>query len=357
MTEEIKIDNKIPNIPDIEQLREKWAFALMKKGLLVRLEISSWEGIASLDFEELGIQFDSQDVSEFAKEYIRLGRLKLLPAKIIKEISAVIQKARQTLKQYSFNTVWGRFVPWTALETWEKENKVDYDEFVEMVKSFGNKYNEIIADVGVEYRKLARDSWHRLYPNDKAGPTEAFVTNFVNKIIEKIPSKEKILSYFLYNVSYSAILMPSIIEDDSDKTDNSDKKDFGLQLDKQLKKRLVEQYVRERKLYIDGFLDSTVNSVRQYVVKTCSKILVSVSKAKLTDKNKARIREMTKNVKCLNFYGDKEIDLLLGDLETEIDKFKGEIKLDNVIQKLEEIIKVASVEFVPEEIKTIMMQK
>jgi hypothetical protein len=146
--------------------------------------------------------------------------------------------------------------------------------------------------------------------------------------------------------------MPSVVEQNLEKAKEvkreSDKKDFELQLEKQLKERLAEQYVKERHQYIDGFLDSTVKAMRSKVAELCDSVLRSMGRAnlkkKLSPSHKNKLRDMIKKVGYLNFYDDKEITKLLSELELEIDKFKDEDNPDVVAAKLEEIIKMATQE-------------
>ena len=351
MSDEITIGDKTIQI---EQFRDQWVFALMKKGLLVKLTIAVWRGISSLNFDELGIKFEDEDVEDFMNKYIKLGSHKMLPPDIIREITKVSQKGRRVLEEHSFNTVWGKFVPWTAFEEWEKENEVARKDFIEMVQNLGNRYDEIVARVKEDYQQMAKDAWRRLYPGS-GEPTDAFVSNFVNKIVEKIPEREELLTRFKYDTSYSVILMPSIVEENIEKGKEiqreSEQKDFELELERSLKERLAEQYVEERQRYIDDFLESTVQTIRKYVAELCDSVLRSMGKLKirksLTGNHKKKIRKMIRKVRNLNFYDDKEIASLLNELETEVNKFKGEDDPEIIVRKLEEIVQIGIQEFVP----------
>lgn len=347
MTEQVQINNKVVNI---EPFRDEWIFALMRKGLIAKLNVGYWKGFTRLDYDELGITFDNEEITKFMNEYISLGTIQLLPAHVTKEIDGALKRVKTLLRQYSYHTVWGRFIPWTALNDWEKEFKTCQDEFKVLVETFGEKYEEIVSDVASEYKKLAKDSWKRLYPSDLADPTDAFITNFVNKVICKIPPKEEIIAQFRFDVVYSIILMPSIVENNIEKAKdiqrNSEKRDFEIELEKRLKAKVAEQYLQERKKYIDGFLQTTVGALRKNVVKMCDEILSSLAtKQKLTASTAKKTRLLIDKVKHLNFYDDKEIASLLKEVEFELDKFKGEISIDTITQKLEEITKVATKDF------------
>ena len=56
---------------------------------------------------------------------------------------------------------------------------------------------------------------------------------------------------------------------------------------------------------------------------------------------------MIKKVRFINFQNDDEINVLLNDLESELDKFKGERSDHTIVDKLKEISVVGSNEFIP----------
>ena len=56
---------------------------------------------------------------------------------------------------------------------------------------------------------------------------------------------------------------------------------------------------------------------------------------------------MIAKVRTLNFYDDVQIDTLLKDLETEVEKFKGDRNKDVIVCKLNRIVEVSADEFTP----------
>ena len=126
-----------------QQLKNDWALSLMDKGVIVKLYISRWRGVAQLDPNQFGLKFNNDSVS-FMKDYIVFGYESLLPSKIKKEIDAIDIKARLTLKEYSFETLWGRFVPFIAFEHWKKENDIIREKYLKIAKSIYDNYDDII---------------------------------------------------------------------------------------------------------------------------------------------------------------------------------------------------------------------
>jgi len=352
MPETVNINGK--EIPT-EQFRSDWALALMSQGVIIRLSISRWRAKARLTPDALGLKFIDGKSQEFMRKYVRLGEQNLLPPKILYEIERLERNARDVLNAYSFHTVWGKFVPFTAFERWERDNKIIQNDFMQMAVTLGAKYDSIIALLREDYRNMARDVWARLYPEDTAGPTESFTENFVSKIIEKIPSREVVVGSFRYDVTYFIIPMPSFIEENIARAEeirrSSEIAELENQLERNTKRRIAEDYQKRKIELIDGFLESTVTNMRGYVKELCDNVLESIGKqgkiGKLTNRNINKLKKMTARVRILNFYDDKEISDLMEELETEIEKFKGETDDEVIADKLRKIVEVGSKEFVP----------
>lgn len=338
---------------DIKQYRNDWALALMSQGIIVRLSISRWRGTAPLNTEDLGLKFLDKDSALFMKKYVRLGTEKLLPPEVIGEIESIEFRARNRLREFSFETVWGRFVPYTAFNEWERENAQIRTDFMEAAKVLGERYNEIIDMVKKEYLKMAKDVWARLYP-EGGNPTESFLEDFVSRIVSKIPSRNDIIASFRYDTTFFIIPMPSLIEENVSKARqirmDLETKELEHTLEGETKKRVAEEYLKRKQELIDSFLEATVSSMRNYIAELCDTIIQSMSNSSqkdITKTQKNRIKNMIGKVKMLNFHNDKEIACLLKDLDMEIDKFKGERDKNVVIRKLQEIVKVGAEEFLP----------
>ena len=356
MPQAINISGK--EVP-VEQLRDDWALALMSQGIIVRLRISKWSAMAILSSEDLGLKFVDDETAATTKKYITLGQQKLMPPKFIKNIETTYKQAKGILEFYSFDTVWGRFVPYTAFDEWEKENARHKEIYLAQVKALGGRYEEMIATVKQDYKIIARDVWARLYPESKSDPTNSFMEDFAAKVIAKIPPVEKLVSSFKYDMAYFVIPMPSFLEENIAKAEQirlqTEADKFNADLAKQTKKRIADEYMLRKKELIDGFLQATVVNMRQYVAELCNTILQSMGQkkavGKVTIRDINKMKDMIQKVKLLNFYNDKEITSLLKELWNEVSKFdiKGEMKDDIVEDKLKAIIAVAKEEFMPKD--------
>lgn len=343
--------------PEIKpkELRDNWAIALMTKGVIVRLSISRWRGTAPLKPDELGLKFLNGDTVSFMNKYITFGREKLLPPQITSELDCMEVKARNVLNSYSFDTIWGNFVPYQAFAAWYEENKKVQADYMAAASKLCNKYDEIISTVKNDYVNMAQDVWHRLYPNTTGGATESFIENFVSKIVSKIPSRIDILASFKYNITYYTIPMPSFIEQDVSKAMEiklqREQKTFEHELEKQTKEKISQEYIKRKAELIDDFLNSTVEVMRNEIAKLCDNVLQGIGKSnkiKAIDKRHLnKLKKMIARVKMLNFYEDKEVNNLLSELEFEITKPKGVRNTNIVMGKLTQINQAVSKTFNP----------
>jgi len=340
----------------IKQLKDNWAIALMSKGVIVKVSLKMWRGNIALTPEDLGLRFVDEDMTSFAKKYIHLGTKKILPPTIVAQIEMVERRARNTLKTYSFDTVWGRFIPFTAFAEWYEANQEHKKDFTDLVKGLGSNYDAIVLSVKDDYRHMARDVWARLYPNDQTGPTASFTEDFVDRVISKIPQREDLVSSFGFDATYLSIPVPTLIQSNLDKASTMERerkiKESETELEIKAKQQIADEYVKRTHELIDGFLESTVYSMRENIADLCDAVLTSVGQTPngcLTKSHVKRIHTLINNVNVLNFYDDEEIKRLMVDLRAEIDKFKGERNDDIVVSKLRKLVSVTSRELTPDD--------
>ena len=341
---------------DIEQLKDNWAMALMSKGVIVKLSLNMWRGNVLLTSEDLGLRFVDEDMTDFAKKYLQFGTKKVLPPAIATQFRIVERKARTNLKDHSFDTTWGRFVPFTAFSQWHEINDAHRQDFLDVIKGVSANYEEIVLSVKNDYKNLARDVWARLYPDDTAGPTPSYTEDFVNRVIEKIPEREELIKTFNFNTTYLSIPVPTLVEDNLDKAANMaiERKDkiHRAAVERNAREEIAQDYVQRKNELIDGFLSATVYSMRENISSLCDAVITSVGQradGSLTRLHIKRIHNLINSVNVLNFYDDEEIKSLMIDLRAEIDKFKGERNDDIVVSKLKKLVDVTTKELTPED--------
>jgi len=331
----------------IEQSRSDWALSLMRRGVIVKLTVARWRATSQLTPEMLGLKFIDDDVSKFAKKYLQLGTQRLFPKDVSKDLAALEAKARRNLAEFSFETEWGYFVPFTAFEAWSIANYETNQQYTEATKKIGSEYNNIIMRVKEEYKELARDVWARLYPDNKNGVTESFIESFSNKVIAQIPPVEKLISSFSYSSTYYAVPMLSFIDTIIAKTD-----DIEDRLERNIRQQISKEYMDRKDSLIDDFLDKTVIGLRSHIVATCGDVLQSLRRQMITDgdiphRPTVKLQKMIKKVRFLDFYKDDKMASCLKDLEQKLGRNREDNNLNVVVDQLEQIIKVGSNPFIP----------
>ena len=344
---------------DVQDMRHDWALALMTRGIIVDLHITRWRATSRLDPADLGLNFVDADSKNFMEKYVHLGNEKLLPPEILDEINTLESRARKCLEQYSFKTVWGAFVPYSAFETWYAQNMEIRGQIMTCANTLGAQYDNIIERVKQAYRNMAKDVWARLYPNEKEA-TESFITSFVNKIIAKIPPAAEIVASFKYDVVFFNIPLPAMIQENLAQAEKTmrdrEMAVFDDVVERQAKERIAQEYVTRKTELIDGFLKTTVQSMRQYIGDLCDAIIQNLNKTDKDDISKSqqdRILGMIEKVKLLNFYNDSDIQIALQDLQKEVVKVRGERDRTMVVAKLKSVIDTAKSEFLPHDNPTI----
>jgi len=341
---------------DVKRVKDNWVLGLMQKGLIIQLSVKRWRASAKLKAADLGLKFIDCEGVDFSKRYLSLGKQLLLPPEVLKEFVTIEARSRALLKSMSFDTPWGRFVPDTALEEWDRQNKLIHDDYMEAARVFGDKYDEIVDMVRDDYRLFARDVWARLYPQNKNGATDSFIEHFVQKVVEKIPPRGEVVSSFSYNYICFEIPMPSFVQSDVNKANELKRKDDlaedDLQAKKDIRRKLASVYVEKQSQLLDTFLESTVEEIRGQVATICVNVLESMGKTQkknkevtITQKNK--ITDMIKKVKHLNFYDDKAIDALVKDLDNEVNKVKGASNAELITDRLNKIVEVSTADLDP----------
>jgi hypothetical protein len=338
---------------EVGHVREDWAVALMEQGVIVKLTISRWRATSSLRYEELGIAFNDSESQEFMSKYITLGQEKLLPPKVLREITSIEARARRCLAAYSFDTVWGRFVPYSAFTDWKRESDEIREEFFALGKDLGERYDEIVQEVRAEYNVMGADVWRRLYPDDIQPPSASFLQNFTSRIVDKIPNREEIVASFKYETTFFKIPLPSFIQEDIARIENivleSEMKARDHLRELETKEIIANEYRERKKELIDGFLNSTVDHLRHHIAELADHTYAVLQRNEkdITLTHVKKIKKMIAQVKNLNFYNDEEIHDILNSLDAEVSKYKGERDKKVISTKLRELVNLGKQEYMP----------
>ena len=337
---------------EVKQWRDDWALSLMEQGVIVKLTISRWRATSRLKYEELGLSFFDADHQDFMRNYIDLGHEKLLPPEILKEITTVEARARRCLAAYSYNTLWGRFVPYSSFPQWRIDNEAVKEDFISLAKNIGDRYDDIIIEVRKDYEKMGRDVWNRLYPNTEA--TVSFLDNFTSRIIDKIPNRDEIVASFKYDAIFLNIPLPSFIQEDIARAEqimiDREKEIVQSRIDIETKEQIAQEYREKKKELVDSFLSSIVLFLRHHIAELADHTyqVLQRNENDINMTHVKKINSMISKVRNLNFHDDSEMTKILDDLEEEVGRYKGQRDKLVIQNKLRELVDLAKEEYMPE---------
>lgn len=312
------------------ELYEKWALSLMKEGVIVSLKIRKWNGSSILKFENLGISFVNEKVAKWAKSYLRISSKKVIPDKYLIEFDSICMAAYKNLRDYSYKTIWGHFVPYCCFLEWYEKNEEYRLSYLKVIEDFFLNYENVILDIKKIHKNMAIDVWSRLYPSEKDDPSPSFVEDFVCKIINGIPPRDKLIKKFSFNFLYSEISLPSMI--------NIYEKN---EISNEALLFVAKKHFENKRNYIQSFITSTISSLRKKIFEKCDYVFSSIKSKKDFPIHKKNINCIYNMINWFNksdFYGDKKMKIIMNDLYHEINKLKEERSDFIIYKKLEEII-------------------
>ena len=183
---------------EVQSTIEQWATPLMQRGVIVRLEIKRWRGNKRISPEELGI--DEKDDSWISfKHYMSLGTRKLLTRDVESKLSNIDNKSRKNLKDHSFETVWGRFVPCTMFKDWQENDKKINKEYFEVAEEISSSFDKVKDKVIEDYKGYCYKIWKGGAVHGSGWKTyQEYEDYFISKIENEIISASQFKKSFEY---------------------------------------------------------------------------------------------------------------------------------------------------------------
>lgn len=306
-----KIEETVMGEGQTTQVRENWAKALMEKGVIVSLHIGRWRAQAKLTPKDLGFDESDEELNSFFRRYFSLGNKLLITTEMKKKLDRIESRGRACLKRYSFDTVFGSFVPYTSFEFWKEENEKVKSEYLDCMHNFLDTFTEVIEEANEEYRKAAEQLWDRITAL-QTQEKETFVTGFIERLQSRVPTPELVEESFYYDCNYSTIPMPSFIEEDIRKAKIksicTDANEETIQKISSMCDTVAEEYMTKKSEIIDKFLDNTVKHLRAQIASLCDEVIICIEKnKKLAKKKVTSIQKNLKRLETMNFFDDTEM--------------------------------------------------
>lgn len=363
--------------------------SLMKEGVLVSLHIGRWRAKSRLTWRDLGIEIDEASEKDLS-ELLDLGHKKLLPASVLKELDSIDSAARKWLDKKSFRTYWGSFVPVTAYDEWKAGNEEQRLRYFAARDRLVEDYDQIVDSLHYGYRLAARSAYGRLKAlspqSVREFPSEdAFVKNFTYNVMAHLESATAIQHSFYFDVELRYVPLPSLLAEEMEQAARHEAAaklewarleeakeqqrirvqaeedrawaerakleaevqaarsaaEWKEQLMKDMHRDVVDQARRQKEKLVDGFLRDVVVQLRSLVYESTTDVLGAIqAKAGLPPRSVVQLKNLVDQVKGLNFYGDTEIEQMIGLVANQIDRAAEDRNLGQIEANLRDIATV-----------------
>ncbi|GCE09212.1 hypothetical protein [Dictyobacter aurantiacus] len=310
---------------------------LLQDGVLVRLHIRRCRFSTRLVLEDIGVRVEDETVREKLSRWLVLGEKRLLPIAYMKALARIESGARHTLKDRSFRTELGAFVPSSAYVAWRDATeslKAQYDALRDDIVA---NHRALSRQVLAEYEVIAADTYRRLrgtHPELITETQERFVTTYCNRISAQIPSPEHIRETF----DFRYVLIDSLSQlgsagEHHDASDDHEREDneHSLSVDlarSQTQGREWQRSVLEHDLRmhaqervdsaLDSFLSSVVSQLRHLTYTVACDVLSTLQRRSgesFAYQSVRQLENLLTQVRALNFYGDAEIDRIMDQVQ------------------------------------------
>ena len=282
-------------------------------GVIVALRIATARGERKLSWLHVGQPEERGSSGEFERLYYHLGSRHVLPQEFLRKRDILEKRARAALQKYSFDTAWGRFVPYTAWASWKRENDRIKAEYLALKDEVARDYDEIVKRVLDDNRAYAPTAFERLCSLDadaerKYGPLEAFVENWLEDTKTSIPEKDVLTSSITYREVFTRLSFDGYGGADPKETASlrSELEATRKELEKaRMRYDINRHFIEQRKALVDGFLADVQRHLYSMVYDVASSVLESLSShGSLTASSSRSLRILVEKISVLDFRDD-----------------------------------------------------
>ncbi|MEO9029385.1 MAG: hypothetical protein ABI413_11290 [Ktedonobacteraceae bacterium] len=331
----------------------------MKDGFIVEIKVKHWRARKKLTLYELGIKPQDAETAEVYEQLISLGTNVLLPPQTLKDLESIERQARLHLKNCSFETPFGRFIPWSAYNDWKSGNEAYKQRFFDMRDLVVSEYANLIDELLTQYEVIAKNAYFLLEKQYERGDYRSFEEMFpdekgfiehfkLNLIARYIKTAEQFGETFVYTERFSRIDLGAlaldkekIAEPDAWLSEREMKRAAATKRQEmlmQMERDLVDQARSQKKNMIDQFLESLMIQTRTITYDAVTSVLASIQKEEtLQGRPAIQLKELVKKIQQLNFYEDADIDRMLTSLHAIIEKPAKERDLAEIQRQLRAI--------------------
>jgi ElaB/YqjD/DUF883 family membrane-anchored ribosome-binding protein len=316
--------------PSFEEI--DWRF-LMKQGVLVHLRIRRCRFTAKLEFSDLGVEVKDARVRQAIARTLVLGEKRLLPETYMTALERIESRARRLLQKCSFTTELGSFLPVSAYGSWKMEVEACRQQYFQLRDEIIDKHASWEEQVLAEYAIVAADTYQRIReasPEALEEGQEEFVAAYCRRVASLIPGPERIRATFDFTFTLGNGVKQ--LEGDPEElwaTAGLPTEQIRIQAGNReyqqvaMERDLLQQEREQKKTIIDSFLANIVAQLRSLIYDVSLDVLSNLQKrkdGKFSRRSVVQLKNLVKQVKLLDFYGDVEVERILTQLQQVIDQ-------------------------------------
>lgn len=306
---------------------------LMREGITVAPHVSYWRGKTRLEWDHMGLWFESQEEKAGVEAVMNLGQLNLLPLEDLKKLGTIETKIRMLPKKHGVETLFGVFIPVTVYPAYKAEAEALKDEFFAVRDAIYSAWDEKMEEVELNLRKAARFAW-RNKAGDPQGLKEVLTeTRFVDKMSKAafslIPSQETVYKSFSLDFELRFIPLPDLLAEEVAAADIAkaearaawervNLETQGAQerqrLLAEMNNDMISQSRARAQEIMDEFFLKLVSESRQLAYEVYQDVITSIKKnGKVHGRSIVSLRNLVTQVtKLATFYnGDRDLEMIL----------------------------------------------
>ncbi len=305
---------------------------LLADGVLIQLHIRRCRFSTRLTLEDIGVKVDDDSVREKLSKWLVLGEKRLLPVVYMKALGRIESSARYALKERSFRTELGAFVPSSAYIGWRESTEELKKRYLALRDDIIANHRALTRQVLTEYEVIAADTYQRLRSTHPAVLTESqeqFVITYSNRITSQIPSPQRIRDTF--DFTYLLIDSLSQLGPQQEGQQNTQ-----VQIDQartQVQQREWQRQVLDQDLRLhatervhaalDSFLSQIVGQLRSLTYTVACDVLGTLQRrgeGGIAHQSVRQLSNLLTQVRELNFYGDSEMERMMQQVQAIVEQ-------------------------------------
>lgn len=195
--------------------------------VLVRIEIGQWGAKTRWTPQEWGIEgmetIRDPEVRDAVASVYSYGERYLLPQDVRKALDSCAMRARSLVYYWAYDTPMGWALPISRYQEWRDQVDSVRTEYLELVQDIVKNLDAYLGQVRDTYRHQAVIAYRRsigVGVNDADHvPSDHFVDDFVDGILEAAPKPQDIRGRFRFDVTVRMLTLPSMLEEETRRMD------------------------------------------------------------------------------------------------------------------------------------------